>query len=189
MTIPISEIGSQNMTQKRFGGKRVKRRNVLLGFKLGGDDDGQCICAPCARAVLGVSVGRMRNRNASCMSLVTRHFYTRALYIYVYIFSNSACRGQSSEAINWCPSGVTFYLASKVNKIDGRSFIFPKQVSTLFDFGMSWSHLSASEHTFFRKCHTSQRLEQYFQRFGPTMFTCQRFGMSLSHLSAFGPIL
>ena len=29
------------MTQKRFGGKRVKRRNVLLGFKLGGDDDGQ----------------------------------------------------------------------------------------------------------------------------------------------------
>ena len=47
--------------------------------------------------------------------------------------------------------------ASKVIKIDGRSSIFPKQVSTLFDFGMSWSHLSAFGPTFFRKCHTSQR--------------------------------
>ena len=34
---------------------------------------------------------------------------------------------------------------------------FPKQVSTLFDFGMSWSHLSTFGPTFFRKCHTSQR--------------------------------
>ena len=55
-----------------------------------------------------------------------------------------------------------FYLASKVSKIDGRSLLFPKQVPTLFDFGMSWSHLSASEHTFFRKCHTSQRFDQLF---------------------------
>ena len=41
-----------------------------------------------------------------------------------------------------------FYLASKVMEIDGRASIFPKLVPTLFDFGMSWSHLSAFDHTF-----------------------------------------
>ena len=41
-----------------------------------------------------------------------------------------------------------FYLPSKVKKINGGSSTFPKQGSTLVDFGMSWSHLSASGHTF-----------------------------------------
>ena len=39
-----------------------------------------------------------------------------------------------------------------------------KQISTVIDFGMSWSHLSAFGHTFVGKCHTSQRLDLLFQK-------------------------
>ena len=49
-------------------------------------------------------------------------------------------------------------VGAKVNEIGERSFTFQKKVSTVVDFGMSWSHLSAFGHTFLDKCHTSQRL-------------------------------
>ena len=48
-----------------------------------------------------------------------------------------------------------------MNEIDGRSSIFPKQVSTLFDFGMSWSHLSAFGPTFFENV-TPLNVRAYF---------------------------
>ena len=49
-----------------------------------------------------------------------------------------------------------------MNEIAERSFTFQKKVSTVVEFGMSWSHLSAFGHTFLDKCHTSQRLSLLF---------------------------
>ena len=48
-----------------------------------------------------------------------------------------------------------------MKSIRGPSFS-KTNVSTVIDFGMSWSHLSACGHTFLGKCHTSKRLGLLF---------------------------
>ena len=57
--------------------------------------------------------------------------------------------------VTGCLAGLLFMF--KVTKIDGQSFNVQKQVVALFDFAMSWSHVSAFWYICFQKdsCLTS----------------------------------